>query len=68
MADNQDEGIMDKTVGRAKKTAGDITGNESLKGEGTNEERKGEAKEDLENAKDDVANKAEEVSRRDQAS
>jgi uncharacterized protein YjbJ (UPF0337 family) len=68
MADNQNEGIVDKVTGRVKKTAGDITGDSSLKGKGTNEERKGEAKEDLESAKDDVAKKAEEVERRDRAS
>lgn len=36
-------GIMDKITGRAKKAAGDITGDPSMREEGAREERKGEA-------------------------
>ncbi len=40
-------GISDKISGRTKQAAGDLTGNESLRREGAQEERKGEAKEEL---------------------
>ena len=40
-------GITDKITGRIKQAAGDLTGSDSLKGEGHREERKGEAKEEL---------------------
>ena len=40
-------GITDKVSGRAKQAAGDLTGNESLRRQGAQEERKGEAKEEL---------------------
>ena len=40
-------GITDKVTGRIKQAAGDLTGSDSLKGEGHREERKGEAKEEL---------------------
>jgi len=39
-------GIMDKITGRAKQAAGDITGDERLREQGLNEERKGDAKEE----------------------
>jgi uncharacterized protein YjbJ (UPF0337 family) len=39
-------GITDKITGRAKQAAGDITGDERLREEGLNEERKGDAKEE----------------------
>ena len=55
-------GITDKITGRAKKAAGDITGDGSLRREGHKEEKKGEAKEDLNRAQDNVEEKAEEVS------
>jgi len=38
---------MDRFTGRAKKTAGDLTGDASLKREGSKEERTGEAKDQL---------------------
>ena len=41
-------GITDKITGRVKKAAGDLAGNEELHREGAAEERKGEAKEELE--------------------
>jgi uncharacterized protein YjbJ (UPF0337 family) len=39
-------GITDKITGRVKQAAGDITGDERLREEGVNEERKGDAKEE----------------------
>ena len=54
--------IFDKLTGRAKKAAGDLTGDSSMRREGSREERKGEAKEDLNRAQDKAADKAEEVS------
>jgi uncharacterized protein YjbJ (UPF0337 family) len=53
--------FLDKITGRAKKTAGDLAGDRSLKRQGAREERKGEAKEQLGNAQDKVERKAEEV-------
>ena len=53
--------ILDKITGRAKKTAGDITGDRGLKRQGAREERKGEAKEQMENAAEKTQRKAEEV-------
>jgi uncharacterized protein YjbJ (UPF0337 family) len=43
-------GLKDKITGRAKQAAGDLTGNEALRREGVEEERKGQAKEDLSEA------------------
>ena len=54
-------GLWDKITGRAKKTAGDITGDTGLRREGRQEERKGEAKEELASAQDRADQKAEEV-------
>jgi uncharacterized protein YjbJ (UPF0337 family) len=54
-------GIMDKLTGRAKKAAGDLADNPSLRREGRREERKGEAKDELAEAQDRAAAKAEEV-------
>ncbi|HEX8073395.1 MAG TPA: CsbD family protein [Thermoleophilaceae bacterium] len=54
-------GLMDKISGRAKKAAGDLTGDGSLRREGRQEERKGEAKEELGDAQDRADAKAEEV-------
>ena len=53
--------LIDKLTGRAKKAAGDITGDGSLRREGTKEEKKGEAKEKLNRAQDTVEDKADEV-------
>ena len=44
--------ILDKITGRAKKAAGDLTGDGSLRAEGRREERKGEEKEKLAEAQD----------------
>jgi len=54
--------IIDKITGRAKKAAGDIAGDSSLRREGAREEKKGEAKEKLNDAQDRVEDKAAEVS------
>jgi uncharacterized protein YjbJ (UPF0337 family) len=54
-------GITDKITGRAKKAAGDLTDDASLRREGRKEERKGEAKDELANAQDRAADKANEV-------
>ena len=54
--------ILDKITGRAKKAAGDIADNPSLRREGRREERKGEAKDELNTAQERAADKAAEVS------
>jgi uncharacterized protein YjbJ (UPF0337 family) len=54
-------GILDKITGRAKKAAGDITGDPSLRGEGRREERKGEEKEKLTEAQQRVEEKSQDV-------
>jgi uncharacterized protein YjbJ (UPF0337 family) len=54
-------GILDKIRGRAKQAAGDVTDNPSLRREGVAEERKGEAKEELDAAQKKAADKAVEV-------
>jgi uncharacterized protein YjbJ (UPF0337 family) len=54
-------GILDKITGRAKKAAGDIADDPGLRREGRQEERKGEAKEDLARAEERADAKAEEV-------
>jgi uncharacterized protein YjbJ (UPF0337 family) len=53
---------MDKITGRAKKAAGDLTGDGSLRREGAREEHKGEAKDKLADAQNRVEEKAAEVS------
>ncbi|MGI8460225.1 MAG: CsbD family protein [Solirubrobacterales bacterium] len=53
--------LIDKATGRAKKAAGDITGDGSLRREGQKEEQKGEAKEDLAKADEKADAKADEV-------
>ena len=45
-------GITDKITGRVKKAAGDLTDDASLRREGRQEERKGEAKDELANAQE----------------
>ncbi|MDP9345314.1 MAG: CsbD family protein [Actinomycetota bacterium] len=54
-------GVTDKITGRAKKAAGDLTDNSSLRREGRQEERKGEAKEELGNAQERAEAKADEI-------
>jgi uncharacterized protein YjbJ (UPF0337 family) len=53
--------ILDKIRGRAKKAAGDLTGDRSMRAEGRREERKGEEKEKLAEAQDRVEEKARDV-------
>jgi uncharacterized protein YjbJ (UPF0337 family) len=53
--------ILDKVTGRAKKAAGDLLDDGGLKRQGSREERKGEAKDQLDNAQDKVQRKADEV-------
>jgi uncharacterized protein YjbJ (UPF0337 family) len=53
--------IIDKLTGRAKKAAGDLTGDSSLRRKGAREERKGEKKEELDQAQSRVEEKAREV-------
>ena len=54
-------GLWDKLTGRTKQAAGDLAGDAKLRREGRQEERKGEAKEELANAHDRADAKAEEV-------
>jgi uncharacterized protein YjbJ (UPF0337 family) len=53
--------IRDKLTGRVKKAAGDLTDDASLRREGRQEERKGEAKDELANAHEKADRKAGEV-------
>ena len=53
--------ITDKITGRVKKAVGDLTDDPSIRREGANEERKGEAKEELDRAHERADAKAEEV-------
>jgi uncharacterized protein YjbJ (UPF0337 family) len=53
--------ILDKLKGRAKQAAGDLANDPLLRREGADEERKGEAKEELEHAQNAAARKAQEV-------
>jgi uncharacterized protein YjbJ (UPF0337 family) len=53
--------ILDKITGRAKKAAGDLTDDGSLRRQGRREEAKGEAKDQLEESQDRTAQKAQEV-------
>jgi uncharacterized protein YjbJ (UPF0337 family) len=54
-------GIMDKITGKAKQAAGDIVDDASLHREGRQEERKGEAKDELAREQERADSKAEEV-------
>jgi uncharacterized protein YjbJ (UPF0337 family) len=54
-------GITDKITGRVKKAAGDLADDASLRREGRQEERKGEAKDELAHAHEKADRKAEEV-------
>jgi uncharacterized protein YjbJ (UPF0337 family) len=53
--------IIDKATGKVKQAVGDLTGDGSLKREGSKEERKGEEKEKLDRAQDRVEEKAQDV-------
>jgi uncharacterized protein YjbJ (UPF0337 family) len=58
-------GILDKITGRTKKAAGDIAGDPSLRRQGRQEERKGEAKDELSRAEEQVEEKSAEVAQRE---
>ena len=53
--------ILDKISGRFKKAAGDLADDPSLRREGRQEDRKGEAKDELARAHEQADAKAEEV-------
>jgi uncharacterized protein YjbJ (UPF0337 family) len=53
--------ILDKLTGRAKKAAGDLVGDPGLRREGRQEERKGEAKDELVRDQERAEDKAREV-------
>jgi uncharacterized protein YjbJ (UPF0337 family) len=54
--------ILDKLTGRAKKAAGDLADDASLRRQGRQEEEKGEKKEERDRAQERADRKAEEVS------
>jgi uncharacterized protein YjbJ (UPF0337 family) len=54
-------GFMDKVTGRAKKAAGDLTDDASMRREGKQEERKGDAKDELARNQEKADAKADEV-------
>ena len=54
-------GLLDKITGRAKKAAGDVADDPSLRREGRQEERKGEAKDQLSHQEERLEQKAQEV-------
>jgi uncharacterized protein YjbJ (UPF0337 family) len=54
-------GITDKITGRVKKAAGDLSDDPSLRRQGRQEERKGEAKDELARDQERADRKAEEV-------
>ena len=54
-------GITDKISGRVKQAAGDLAGDEALRREGLQEERKGEAKDELARANAEADRAAREV-------
>jgi uncharacterized protein YjbJ (UPF0337 family) len=54
-------GLLDKLTGRAKQAAGDLADDASLRREGRQEERKGEAKDELARAEERANSKADEV-------
>ena len=54
-------GFLDKLTGRAKQAAGDLTSDPGLRDQGRKEERKGEAKEELDREQRKAEGKADEV-------
>jgi uncharacterized protein YjbJ (UPF0337 family) len=53
--------LTDKISGRVKKAAGDLTDDASMRKQGRDEERKGEAKDELARSQEKADRKAEEV-------
>ena len=51
-------GLKDKLTGRLKQAAGDLKGDEGLRRQGVDEERKAEAEEELETAHERVVDQA----------
>jgi uncharacterized protein YjbJ (UPF0337 family) len=51
-------GLKDRVSGRIKKAAGDLAGDEGLRRQGEKEERKADAREDLERAHEEVEERA----------
>jgi uncharacterized protein YjbJ (UPF0337 family) len=51
-------GLKDKFTGRLKQAAGDLKGDDALRRQGVDEERKAEAEEDLDAAHDKVVDQA----------
>jgi uncharacterized protein YjbJ (UPF0337 family) len=59
--------ILDKITGRAKKAAGDVTGDPGMRAQGSREERKGEVKEQATEAQqraEEKSREAEDLERR----
>lgn len=54
-------GLTDKVTGRVKKAAGDLADDASLRREGKQEERKGDAKDELAREQERADRKAEEI-------
>jgi uncharacterized protein YjbJ (UPF0337 family) len=54
-------GLMDKVTGRAKQAAGDLADDASMRREGKQEERKGDAKDELARSQEKADAKADEV-------
>jgi uncharacterized protein YjbJ (UPF0337 family) len=53
--------LIDRILGRTKKTVGEALGDPNLRREGTIQERKGEAEAELSEKQDSVQEKAEEI-------
>ena len=53
--------LIDKITGRTKKAVGDVAGDPSLRRQGAQEERKGDAKDELVRDQERTERKAEEV-------
>jgi uncharacterized protein YjbJ (UPF0337 family) len=53
--------LIDKILGRTKKTVGEVADDPSLRREGSQEERKGEAKDELSRNQERADRKADEV-------
>jgi uncharacterized protein YjbJ (UPF0337 family) len=54
-------GLTDKVTGKLKQAAGDVVDDPSLRREGAQEQRKGEAKDELARSEDRADRKADEV-------
>lgn len=65
MADERKEGILDKAKGRVKEAAGSLAGDEKLKQEGQEDQKRGAARDELEDAKEKVERKTKQVHRRE---